>query len=211
MAWTYTGNDRLARVATRLYSRRARPCRIAPLVFMSDPKRTPDVLRVARNLPEGAALIYRHFGAGDRGAIAGELRQISFARNLQFLIGQDADLAAQIGADGVHLPERELGQGAVLRARYPAWLLTGAAHSQNAVKQCAKNGLDAAILSPIFTSASKSASQPIGTEMLADIAKATKFPIIALGGISAVTVPELDTSGAAGIAGVSMFVSSYDT
>ncbi len=180
-------------------------------MFMSDPERTPDVLRIARKLPLGATLIYRHFGAGDRVVIAGELRQISFARNLQFLIGQDAGLAAKIGADGLHLPERELGQGVVLRARYPAWLLTGAAHSRGGVKRCAENGLDAAILSPVFTSASKSASQPIGTEMLADIAKAIKIPIIALGGISGATAPELYTSGATGIAGVSMFVSAHDT
>ena len=177
---------------------------------MSDPQRTPDILRIARNLPEGTALIYRHFGAGNRVGIAEELRQIAFARNLQFLIGQDADLAAHIGADGVHLPERALGQGAGLRARYPDWLLTGAAHSKQAVKHCAKNRLDVAILSPIFPSESKSADQPIGVEFLADMVKTMHIPIMALGGISAVTAAELYASGAAGIAGVSMFVSAYD-
>ena len=206
MSWTYTGNDKLARAATRLYELRARPCKISPLVFMSDPERTPDLLEVARSLPKGATLIYRHFGAQDKRASASELRQIAFARNLQFLIGQDVELAMQVGADGVHLPERELGQGAVLRARYPDWLITGASHSKNAVETCAENGLDAAILSPIFTSSSKSAGASIGVSALADIAKSVGVPIIALGGISGRTVSELYGSGAAGIAGVSMFV-----
>ena len=206
MSWTYTGNNKLARAATRLYELRARPCRISPLVFMSDPERVPDILAVARSLPKGATMIYRHFGAVDRGAIAQELRQISFARNLQFLIGQDVDLAAKVGADGVHLPERGLTCGAALRARYPDWLLTGAAHSHEAVMLCAENGLDAAILSPIFVSASKSAGKPIGIDELAKITKTTAIPIIALGGISAANAPKLYGSNVAGLAGVSMFV-----
>ena len=210
MAWTYTGNDKLARAATRLYEQRTRPCRISPLVFMSDPERTPDILAVARSLPKGAAMIYRHFGAVDRGAIAEELRHITFARDLQFLIGQDVELAAQIGADGVHLPERELMRGVGLRERYPDWLITGAAHSGGAVRACAENRLDAAILSPVFASDSKSAGTPISVSAVADIAKSVDMPIIALGGISGVTALKLYGSGAAGIAGVSMFVGSHD-
>lgn len=206
MSWTYTGNDKLARAATRLYEQRVRPCKILPLVFMSDPKRIPDVLAVTRRLPKGATLIYRHFGAVDKLKIAQTLRQIAFARNLQFLVGQDVDLARHVGADGVHLPERDLEQGVELRTCYPDWLVTGAAHSREAVVACAKYGLDAAILSPVFASDSTSAGKPIGAGMLADIIKVTNIPIIALGGISRATAPGLYGSGAAGIAGVSMFV-----
>ncbi len=173
---------------------------------MTDPERVPDILAAARKLPKGATLIYRHFGAQDKFTIAHELRQIAFARNLQFLIGQDAELAAHVGADGVHLPERELSRGAVLRARYPEWLLTGAAHSRAGVETCEEYGLDGAILSPIFASASKCAGSPIGVGMLRDIIKTAHIPVIALGGISAETAPKLYGSGVAGIAGVSMFV-----
>lgn len=176
---------------------------------MSDPERVPDVLAVARNLPIGATLIYRHFGADDRVLVAQDLRQISFARNLQFLIGQDVDLAIQVGADGVHLPERDLARGVDLRKRYPDWLLTGAAHSRAAVAKCAENKLDAAILSPVFASDSTSAGTPIGISVLVDITQSFDIPIIALGGMSGVTAPQLNGCGAAGIAGVSMFVGGH--
>jgi len=189
----------------RLYERRLQSCKISPLVFMSDPERVPDVVRAARALPEGSTLIYRHFGNKDKVVTARALRQIAFARNLQFLIGQDVELAAQIGAAGVHLPERELGRGAELRQKYPDWLMTGAAHSSDAVKISANNKLDAAIVSPIFVSDSKSACKPMGVTAFANIATKTNVPIIALGGISSENVEKLYDSGAAGIAGVSMF------
>jgi len=189
----------------RLYERRLQPCKISPLVFMSDPERVPDVVGAARALPEGSTIIYRHFGNNDKVVTAQALRQIAFARNLQFLIGQDVELAVQVGADGVHLPEHELGRGAELRQKYPDWLMTGAAHSSDAVKISANNKLDAAILSPVFASDSKSAGKPMGVSTFADIAAKANVPVIALGGVSCENVEKLYDSGAAGIAGVSMF------
>ncbi len=209
MDWTYTGKAGLSRAATRLYGQRKRPCRIAPLVFMSDPNRTPDILAVARGLPPGAALIYRHFGADDRETVAGELRGLSTKRGLQFLIGQDAALARTVGADGVHIPERELADAKDIRAQYPDWLITGAAHNLDAVHKCAAAGLDACIVSPVFASDSASAGQPLGVVQLVEMVKATDVPIIALGGINGETAQQLFGSGVAGLAGVSGFVDPH--
>jgi len=205
MSWTYTGSDKLARAATRLYELRVTSCKISPLIFLSDPGRVPDVLAVARSLPEGTTLIYRHFGAADKTETAKALRQIASVRKLQFLVGQDVELAAQIGADGVHLPERELASGLGVRKRYPHWLITGAAHSYAAVKTCAGYKLDAAILSPVFASDSKSAGDPIGVSAFTNIVTKANIPVIALGGISSETAMELFGCGATGLAGVSMF------
>ena len=163
-------------------------------------------MAVAWQMPEGATLIYRHFGAADKAEIAQGLRQITFARNLQFLIGQDVELAVQVGADGVHFPERDLVGGTELRKCYPDWLLTGAAHCVDAVRLCVESGLDAAIVSPVFVSESKSAGTPIGVAVFTAIARHMDIPVIALGGVSRDTVPTLLKSGASGIAGVSIFI-----
>ena len=205
MNWTYTGNDTLARAATRLYEQRAKPCRVSPYVFMSDPERTPDILAVARKLPEGSALIYRHFGAKNRKKIAKKLRRISFERQIQLLIGQDVDLAMRVGADGVHFPERDLAQGLALHKEYPEVLVTGAAHSQEAAQRCADNDMDVAIISPVFKSNCHSAGMPIGVKALAQMVRNAEIPIFALGGINLRNVTALYSSGISGIAGVSAF------
>ena len=173
-----------------------------PLFFVTDPRRTPDPVAVAETLPAGAGVIYRAFGAPAAMETARRLRQITRARGLVLLVGRDAELARGCGADGVHLPEVDTRTGPDLRAAHPGWILTGAAHSEGAVAACAAAGLDAALLSPVFPSASPSAGQALGLARFGAIARAAALPVYALGGVNAETAPGLIGSGAAGIAAV---------
>jgi len=59
---------------------------------MTDPTRVPDVVAAAQTLPYGAAIIYRHFGSAHKFIDAESLRQITFERGQQFLIGDDPEL-----------------------------------------------------------------------------------------------------------------------
>lgn len=157
---------------------------------------------MAERLPAGAGIIYRAFGAADALQTARRLREIAQARGLTLLIGRDAELAQACGADGLHLPEIDGWRGPGLRAAHPGWILTGAAHSESAVAACAAAGLDAALLSPVFPSASPSAGQALGLARFGAIARAAALPVYALGGVNAETAPGLIGSGAAGIAAV---------
>ena len=203
MDLSYRGNDHLARVASTLECTRALPCSLPPYIFMTDPERTPNVLRCAARLPNGSAVIYRHFGAADKYNIATALRQICFVNDVKFLIAQDEGLAREVGADGLHLPEKYLSAAKKLRARYPNWILSGAVHSTFSLNHT--NGLDAAILSPVFNSESVSAGTALGVDKFRGIVARAPLPIFALGGINNITAPQLLGSGAAGIAGVSAF------
>jgi thiamine-phosphate pyrophosphorylase len=94
----------LAALARRLNTEAGRPS--APsLFFVTDPERTPDPVEVAKRLPRGAAVIYRHFGAEDRARVARRLAAATRSRGLILLIAADPDLARKVGADGVHWPE----------------------------------------------------------------------------------------------------------
>ena len=183
-----------ARVSASLVAGRALP----PLLFFTDPVRTPEPWRTANRLPAGAGVVYRHFGAVDAEAVARRLKAIVIERGLVLLIGLDADLAEAVEADGVHLPQRALEHTAALRRQRPDWLLTGAAHSTD---DALPEGLDAVVLSPIFPAGGASAIKPaLGAETLK--AMAARRPVYALGGITAATVGALKDSGACGIAGV---------
>jgi len=208
MGWTYNGKDKLASVATALYAQRTQACKISPYIFMSDQR--VDVLTRAKNLPKGSTLIYRHFGDDNCKQIARDLRDFTRNKNIQFLIGQDEDLAVLVGADGLHLPERDLELGPDLRERHPDWLLSGAVHSASAVQKAEEAGLDAALLSCVFASNSPSAGPPLGIAEFSKISGRAKLPVFALGGINDETVTALIGSGAAGIAGVSAFGRGLD-
>jgi thiamine-phosphate pyrophosphorylase len=111
-------------------------------------------------------------------------------------------LAEGIGADGLHMPERLVGEIPRLRAEHGRWLITVAAHDAEAVRAAERAGADAVVVSPVFPSNSPSAGAPLGIEGLGGLVAASSLPVYALGGIRARTVTALSGSGIVGIAAV---------
>ncbi|WP_312166291.1 thiamine phosphate synthase [Phenylobacterium sp.] len=171
-----------------------------PLLFFTDPARTPDIEAAARRLPRGSAIVYRAFGAADAEARARALLKIARARGLLLLIGADADLAARVGAHGVHLPERMAGRARRLKAR--GWIVTAAAHSAWAARRGLAAGADAVVVSAVFPSSSPSAGAPIGPLRLARLVRRVGGPVYALGGINDKTARRLLPAGLVGLAAV---------
>jgi thiamine-phosphate pyrophosphorylase len=148
---------------------------------MTDPKRTPDPAAIAANLPKGWGVVYRHFGATDRYAAGAKLARICKQRGLTLLVSADPALAAAIGADGVHWPEKRL-RG--VRHRSPNFIETASAHSRASLTRAHTLKLDAAFLSAAFPSNSPSAGKPLGPIRFRQIARSAPLPVYALGGIT---------------------------
>lgn len=171
---------------------------------MTDPQRA-DPLGGAENLPDGNMIIYRHFGAKDRLDVADALRDICKSREHLFLIGQDVALALGCGADGVHLPERDMLAASHIRTAHPNWFMSCALHSEDAIKRANSLDLNAVILSPVFASSCPSAGEALGPERFSKMVKLSKHPVIALGGITLDNSEQARAAGATSCAGVSMF------
>src|SRR5690606_20569742 len=147
--------SQLARAAARTARAAERPGPgLPPLLFFTDPERTPRPWETAARLPVGAGVVFRHFGAPDALETALRLREATRRRDGLLLIGLDADLAEMVEADGVHLPQRALGLAADLAVRRPGWRLTGAVHDAEAMR--AASGLDAVVVSPVFPAGGRS-------------------------------------------------------
>lgn len=169
------------------------------LLFFTDPVRTPDPEAVVAGLPRGSAVVYRHFGAADAEACALRLKAIARRRGLKLLIGQDLALAARIGADGVHLPQRHAHRAAGIRRAHPGWIVTAAAHSFAAARA---TGVDAVVVSAAFPSKSASAGPALGPVRLASLVRAAGRPAYALGGVNEKTARRLLDAGLVGLAAV---------
>ena len=191
----------LAAIAARL-NRDAGVSAIPSLYFFTDPARTPDPVAVARRLPRGTAVVYRHFGARDRADVARRLAAECRSRGLVLLIGADAELAETCSAEGVHWPERLMPseRGGAFR------IVTAAAHDAKAVARANAARLDACVLSPVFPSASASAQGELGVFSASQIARASAIPVIALGGVTATNATRLSGRGFAGVAAVDAFL-----
>ncbi|MDO9245836.1 MAG: thiamine phosphate synthase [Phenylobacterium sp.] len=191
----------MARTAACLGRRAGRRKPLPALLYFTDPVRTPDPEAAAARLPRGSAIVYRAFGAADAQAVALRLKAIARRRGLKLLIGADDALAARVGADGVHLPERLASRAVRIRAKHPNWLITAAAHGPRA----ARAQVDAVVVSAIFPSNSPSAGGPLGPLRLARIVSAARSPVYALGGVNQTTAARLLATGVVGIAGVEVF------
>jgi len=176
------------------------------LLFVTDPVRTPDPEVIAAGLPAGAGIVFRHFGAADAERQARRLAAIALEAGLILLVGADPALAARVGADGVHLPERQSHLAARLRRAHPDWIITVAAHSGRAIQRARLSGADAVLLSPVFASRSPSAGRPFGLMRFASLTRSAGLPIYALGGATMKNAPRLLSAGAVGIAAVDGFI-----
>ena len=121
------------------------------------------------------------------------------------IVAGDPLLAHDAGADGLHLSEstaRLEGRGQAWKMR-PGTLLTVAAHSPRAIRMAASLGADAALLSPIYATASHPQAPALGILKFVHWARLAPLPVYALGGINRHNGARLGNSGSAGIAAIS--------
>ncbi|AMB43662.1 thiamine phosphate synthase [Methylobacterium sp. AMS5] len=120
----------------------------------------------------------------------------------RLVVGGDAGLAVEIGAQGVHLPGSAGIDGirAARTALGAAALIGFSAHSVAEIAAIAAVGADYATLSPIFPTASKPGYGPTLGLAALRAAAAHGLPVFALGGIDGDNARACREAGAAGVA-----------
>jgi thiamine-phosphate pyrophosphorylase len=192
--------------AVRL-NRRSGRTDLPVVILMSDPTRLPDPRAAAQRLAAGSAVLLRHDDAESRRALVRMMAPVCRARGLLLIVSDDIALAETFGADGLHLPERRaaIADALVIRRRWRG-LLTCAAHSGRALRRAKLIGADAALLSPIFATASHPGQDPLNVMRSLTLIRSAALPVYALGGIDAANAGRLASSNLVGLAGISGLV-----
>jgi thiamine-phosphate pyrophosphorylase len=204
-ASAYDAVDELSRIAARLHEDSGASARLPALFALTDPDRTPDVVAFAKGLPDGAGIILRHFGQPRPRMASMDLAGVASAKKLVYLIGADPDLAAVVGAQGVHWPERMPKEAASYKRHQPARLMTMAAHGAEGLAAAREAKADAVLLGPVFATQSPGSGAPLGVERFAELVASVDLPVYALGGVTAQNARELADTGACGVAGIGVF------
>lgn len=193
-----TGPQSRKLISAARQAARALPAGLPPILVFTDPNRSADPVELARQMRPGWALVYRHFGsdrAGETGEILGRLAK---KHRFTLLVGADWRLAAHLGAQGVHWPQR-LAEEAQRRA--PAFRLnTMSAHRPCDLAGPQPFGIQARVLSSVFPSTSPSAPPSIGPVRFRLACQRASLPVYGLGGIDTETAQRI--AGHAGLAGV---------
>ncbi len=183
-----------------MWLNRAARASLPALVLFTDDVRLKDPLAAARALPRGSLVVLRARDAERRARLAEGLARIARRHRLRWIVAGDAALAARCGAHGLHLAEADRGEAAHWRALHPRWLITCSAH---ALGTClGARHIDAIFLAPVFATASHPDRLALGPLRGQMIARVSRAPVYALGGVDDRTSLRLARGSFAGLAAI---------
>lgn len=174
------------------------------LVLLTDDHRLPDPLPLLPRLPRGSWVILRHADANSRASWARPLARACRRHGLTPLVAGDFALAVVLHC-GLHLSEamaRRAPPKVRLWRRRGGGPLTAATHGYGALARAARIQSDAALLSPVFPTASHPGAPTLGPLRFRQWALRAALPVFALGGVTARTIGRLSGSNAVGVATV---------
>lgn len=156
--------------------------------------------RLRKRLAGGLRLVQVREPTYDNQALSDfAVKVVALARaaGAQVLINADAELAREVGADGIHMSSRQVAYAKVR----PDFRLVGAsAHDAAQLGAAARLGVDFAVLGPVCRTLSHPERTPIGWDAFRNLVTATPIPVFALGGVGPAEMETAWSSGAHGVA-----------
>lgn len=126
---------------------------------------------------------------------------------IPLIVDDDVATALAIGADGVHLGQRDLPVNAAREVVGDAHLIGGTATNVEQARQAAGEGADYIGFGPVFPTQSKEDPASVkGLAGLQEVCAAVSLPVIAIGGMTADRVSDVLEAGAHGLATLSAVV-----
>lgn len=172
------------------------------------------VLTRARAVLEGGVRLLqcraKHATAAERHALARGLRDLTRAHSALLFINDDIELAAQVGADGVHLGREDAGV-AVARLRLGPQALIGATchDSLESGWDAVAAGADYLAFGSVYASPTKPAATRVPFSVLREASRTLPRPVCAIGGIDAANAAEVLSTGVHMLAvGAGLFAAS---
>ena len=142
----------------------------------------------------------------DRDAFLAEARQIcALCRRygVPFIVNDDLDVTLACGADGIHVGQDDM-PAAEVRRRAGRRLIVGvSAHTPEEARLAEAAGADYLGAGAVFGSATKTDASLLTPAGLQAVCAAVHIPVVAIGGVNAGNILQLQGSGAAGAAVVS--------
>jgi thiamine-phosphate pyrophosphorylase len=151
----------------------------------------------------------KDFGSRDFLAVACAIATLCHERGAMLIVNDRADIAMLAGADGVHVGQEDLPLAAA-RKIVGAGKIVGV--STHTVEQAlaAEKGADYIGFGAIYTGGLKNVKNAQGLERLRAVRAAVGIPIVAIGGITEASMPEVLRAGADAVAIITDVVRAPD-
>ena len=176
---------------------------------------TDELLRNARLAMQGGAKVLQYRNKSADASLklvqALALRQLAREFKVTFIVNDDAYLATQVDADGVHLGNAD-GSVAAARALLGDSRIIGVSCYNRAplAVEAVQQGADYVAFGAFFPSSVKPGAVKADVELLRSVRPGLKVPIVAIGGITVQNATELIEAGANALAVISALWNAAD-
>ena len=164
-------------------------------------------------LQGGATILQlREKNLGDEAFLeeAKEIQQLCRKYGVPFIVNDNVEVALKVGADGIHVGQKDMEAGNVRRLLGPDKILGVSAQTVEQAILAEKNGADYLGVGAVFPTGSKDDADDVSHETLAAICKVVKIPVVAIGGISKNNLLELKGTGICGVSVISAIFAQPD-
>ena len=148
---------------------------------------------------------------GEIVAVARALRTITAGTATNFIVNDDPSIAAEVGADGVHVGQTDMPVDEV-RRRHPGLRIVGlSTHNPDQTRASVAAKPDYIGVGPVYATPTKKIPDPtLGPETAGRMIAMAPFPAVAIGGINQETLPAVLAAGARNFAVVRPVCQSRD-
>ena len=135
------------------------------------------------------------------------IREITKDKNVILIINDRIDIALAVDADGVHIGQDDMPFEIARKILGEDKIIGLTVHNTDEAILGEKLGANYLGVSPIFaTSTKKDAGKPAGIELIKNVKKIVKTPLVAIGGINYENVDEILKTGVSNVAVISAIV-----
>ena len=142
--------------------------------------------------------------------LATEVKAVTDAYHIPYVVDDDVELAKEIDADGVHIGQSDLALVEARRVLGPDKIIGVSAHSVAEAIEAERNGADYLGVGSVFTTSTKLDAEAVSKATLKEICEAVSIPVVAIGGIQKDNMLQLKGTKVDGVAVVSAIFAAPD-
>jgi len=139
-----------------------------------------------------------------------EIRRITEKYKIPFVINDNIQVALAVGADGVHVGQKDLEAKKCRELIGKDKILGVSAQTKEQAILAEKNGADYIGVGAVFETSTKTDANSVTYETLKEICSSVSIPVIAIGGINEGNALKLKGSGIDGVAVISAVFAARD-
>lgn len=152
----------------------------------------------------------KHIGDDEYAAIATSVKRICDANDVPLIINDKPEVAAAVGAAGVHVGQEDLEASRARSIVGPDAIVGVSAGSVAEAKAAEAAGADYLGVGAITFTATKPEANVLTLDEMREIVDAVSIPVVAIGGVNERTIPQLSDLGLAGFSLVSAIMADPD-